>query len=313
MVGVYTQPDRPSGRGKKTRKSPVKVLAEARGLPVFQPKTLSTQDARAEMESLKPDVAVVAAYGLILPRWTLDLPTYGVLNVHPSLLPRHRGPAPVANAILEGDEKTGVTVMKVEPKVDSGPILRSVSVEIGPRDTTGALTKGLAEIGARLLVETLRDWVRGLIEPIVQDDSLATYSRKATRGDGEISWDLPAVEIDRKIRAYDPWPGSFTTWMGRRLKVLEADPFEGGVGDPGMVMKGGGGGGANRVRAACIEESATGGESGDGDRGLHPRAPGVYWDEVGELTAVQVAEDGVGCIVSWSARDLSAGVCTAPT
>ena len=241
MVGVYTQPDRPSGRGKKTRKSPVKVLAEVRGLPVFQPKTLSTQDARAEMESLKPDVAVVAAYGLILPKWTLDLPTYGVLNVHPSLLPRHRGPAPVANAILEGDEETGVTVMKVEPRVDSGPILRSVSVEIGPRDTTGALTKGLAEIGARLLVETLRDWVRGLIEPIVQDDLLATYSRKATRGDGEINWALPAVEIDRRIRAYDPWPGSFTTWMGRRLKVLEAEPFGGGMGDPGMVMKGTGG------------------------------------------------------------------------
>ena len=142
MVGVYTQPDRPSGRGKKTRKSPVKVLAEARGLLVFQPETLSTQDARAEMESLKPDVAVVAAYGLIPSeggRWTL--PTYGVLNVHPSLLPRHRGPAPVANAILEGDEKTGVTVMKVEPKVDSGPILRSVSVEIGPRDTTRALSQ----------------------------------------------------------------------------------------------------------------------------------------------------------------------------
>ena len=158
VVGVYTQPDRPSGRGKKTRKSPVKVLAEARGLPVFQPETLSTQEARAEMESLKPDIAVVAAYGLILPKWTLDLPTYGVLNVHPSLLPRHRGPAPVANAILEGDEKTGVTVMKVEPKVDSGPILRFVGIEIGPRDTTGALTKRLAEIGARLLVETLRDW-----------------------------------------------------------------------------------------------------------------------------------------------------------
>ena len=241
MVGVYTQPDRPSGRGKKTRKSPVKVMAEAHGLPVFQRETLSTQDARAEMESLKPDVAVVAAYGLILPKWTLDLPTYGVLNVHPSLLPRHRGPAPVANAILEGDEKTGVTVMKVEPRVDSGPILRSVSVEIGPRDTTGALTKGLAEIGGRLLVETLRDWVRDMIEPIVQDEALATYSRKASRGDGEINWGLPAVEIDRRIRAYDPWPGSFTTWMGRRLKVLEAEPFEGGVGDPGMVMKGRGG------------------------------------------------------------------------
>ena len=241
MVGVYTQPDRPSGRGKKTRKSPVKVLAEARGLPVFQPETLSTQDARAEMESLKPDVAVVAAYGLILPKWALALPTYGVLNVHPSLLPRHRGPAPVANAILEGDEKTGVTVMKVEPKVDSGPILRSVSVDIGPMDTTRELSERLAEMGARLLVETLRDWVRGFIEPIVQDDSLATYSRKATRGDGEISWALPAVEIARNIRAYDPWPGSFTTWMGRRLKVLEADPFEGGVGDPGTVMKGTGG------------------------------------------------------------------------
>ena len=241
VVGVYTQPDRPSGRGKKTRKSPVKVLAEALGLPVFQPETLSTQEARAEMETLKPDVAVVAAYGLILPKWTLDLPTHGVLNVHPSILPRHRGPAPVANAILEGDEETGVTVMKVEPKVDSGPILRFVGIEVGPRATTGDLTKRLAEMGARLLVETLRDWVRGLIEPIVQDDSLATYSRKATRGDGEINWALPAVEIDRKIRAYDPWPGSFTTWTGRRLKVLEAEPFEGGVGDPGMVMKGRGG------------------------------------------------------------------------
>ena len=241
VVGVYTQPDRPSGRGKKVSKSPVKVLAEARGLPVFQPETLSTQEARAEMETLKPDIAVVAAYGLILPKWTLDLPTHGVLNVHPSLLPRHRGPAPVANAILEGDKETSVTVMKVEPKVDSGPILRSVSLEIGPRETTGDLTKRLAEMGARLLVETLRDWVRGLIKPIVQDDSLATYSRKASRGDGEINWALPAVEIDRTIRAYDPWPGSFTTWTGRRLKVLEAEPFEGGVGDPGMVMKGRGG------------------------------------------------------------------------
>ena len=241
VVGVYTQPDRPSGRGKKTRKSPVKVIAEARGLPVFQPETLSTQDARAEMQSLKPDVAVVAAYGLILPKWTLDLPTYGVLNVHPSLLPRHRGPAPVANAILEGDEKTGVTVMLVEPKVDSGPILRSVSIEIGQRATTGALTERLAEIGARLLVETLRDWCQGLIEPKVQDEALATYSRKATRGDGEIDWALSAVEIDRKIRAYDPWPGSFTMWAGGRLKVIEAEPLGDATGEPRFVSRGSGG------------------------------------------------------------------------
>ena len=241
IVGVYTQPDRPSGRGKKPRKSPVKVLAETRGLPVFQPETLSTNDSRAEMEFLKPDVAVVAAYGLILPKWTLDLPTYGVLNVHPSLLPRHRGPAPVANAILEGDDETGVTVMLVEPKVDSGPILGSVRVPIGPRDTTGALTERLAEMGGRLLVETLRDWSRGLLEPIVQDDSLATHSRKAARGDGEIDWGLPTVEIDRRIRAYDPWPGSFTKCMGRRLKILDAEPVEGGVGEPGTVTKGVGG------------------------------------------------------------------------
>ena len=241
IVGVYTQPDRPSGRGKKTRKSPVKVLAETRGLPVFQPETLSTNDSRAEMEFLKPDVAVVAAYGLIFPKWTLDLPTYGVLNVHPSLLPRHRGPAPVANAILEGDDETGVTVMLVEPKVDSGPILGSVRAPIGPRDTTGALTERLAEMGGRLLVETLRGWTRGLLEPSVQDDALTTYSRKAARGDGEIDWDLPAVEIDRRIRAYDPWPGSFTKWIGRRLKILEAEPVEGEVGEPGLVTKGTGG------------------------------------------------------------------------
>ena len=241
IVGVYTQSDRPSGRGKKTRKSPVKVLAETRGLPVFQPETLSTNDSRAEMEFLKPDVAVVAAYGLILPKWTLDLPTYGVLNVHPSLLPRHRGPAPVANAILEGDDESGVTVMLVEPRVDSGPILRSVRVPIGPRDTTGALTERLAEMGGRLLVETLRGWTRGLLEPIVQDDALATYSRKAAREDGEIDWDLPAVEIDRRIRAYAPWPGSFTKWIGRRLKILEAEPVEGEVGEPGLVTKGMGG------------------------------------------------------------------------
>ena len=241
IVGVYTQPDRPSGRGKKTRKSPVKVLAETRGLPVFQPETLSTNESRAEMEFLKPDVAVVAAYGLILPKWTLDLPTYGVLNVHPSLLPRHRGPAPVANAILEGDDETGVTVMLVEPKVDSGPILGSVRVPIDPRDTTGALTERLAEMGGRLLVETMRGWIQGLLHPIAQDDALATYSRKAARRDGEIDWGLPAVEIDRRIRAYDPWPGSFTKWIGRRLKILEAEPVDGEVGETGLVTKGTGG------------------------------------------------------------------------
>ena len=241
IAGVYTQPDRPSGRGKKTAKSPVKLLAEKLVLPVFQPETLSTEEARSELEALRPDVIVVAAYGLILPDWTLSLPTHGALNVHPSLLPRHRGPAPVANAILEGDEETGVTVMLVEPEVDSGPILRTVKTPIDPPETTGRLTERLSKIGGGLLVETLRDWTAGLINPRPQDHALATFSRKATKADGEVDWTLPAAEIDRRIRAYNPWPGSFTTWSGHRLKIIEAAPIGDEAGDPGLVSRGTGG------------------------------------------------------------------------
>ena len=238
IVGVYTQPDRPSGRGKKTTKSPVKVLAEALGLPIFQPATLSTNEARSELEALHPDVIVIAAYGLILPDWTLALPTHGALNVHPSLLPRHRGPAPVANAILEGDQETGVTIMLVEPEVDSGPVLRTAKVPINPTETTGQLTEKMSIIGGELLVKTLRDWTSGLIDPQLQDHALATFSRKATKTDGRIDWTLPAEVIDRRIRAYHPWPGSFTTWSGRRLKILEAHPTGDEVGRPGIVSRG---------------------------------------------------------------------------
>lgn len=238
IVGVYTRPDRPAGRGKKTSKSPVKVLAESLSLPIFQPDSLSTTESRAQLESLRPDVIVVAAYGLILPDWTLSLPTHGAVNVHPSLLPRHRGPAPVANAILEGDEETGVTVMLIEPKVDSGPILRIVRVAIGPAETTGELTGRLSKIGGRLLVETLQDWTAGLINPMPQNHALATFSRKATRADGEINWWLSSDEIDRRIRAYEPWPGSFTFWAGRRLKIIEAAPIGDKAGKPGLVARG---------------------------------------------------------------------------
>ena len=241
VVGVYTQPDRPSGRGKRTAKSPVKLLAERLVLPVFQAETLSTEEARSEMEALHPDVIVVAAYGLILPGWTLSLPTHGALNVHPSLLPRHRGPAPVANAILEGDVETGVTIMMVEPEVDAGPILRTVKTLIDPSETTGRLTERLSNIGGDLLVETLRDWTAGLIKPKPQDQALATFSRKATKADGKIDWTLPADTIDRRIRAYHPWPGSFTTWSGRRLKIIEAAPIGGEVGEPGLVSRAPGG------------------------------------------------------------------------
>lgn len=241
IVGVYTQPDRPSGRGKKTTKSPVKLLAERLVLPVYQPETLSADDARSELEALRPDAIIVAAYGLILPNWSLTLPAHGALNVHPSLLPRHRGPAPVANAILEGDEETGVTVMLVEPDVDSGPILRTVKMLIDPSETTGRLTDRLAKIGGHLLVETLRDWICGLINPRPQDHSLATFSRKATKADGKVDWSLSAAEIVRRIRAYHPWPGSFTTWLGLRLKIIEAAPAGDETGKPGLVSRGPGG------------------------------------------------------------------------
>ena len=241
IVGVYTQPDRPSGRGKKTGKPPVKILAEKLGLPVFQPETLATAETRSELEALRPDVIIVAAYGLILPDWTLSLPTHGALNVHPSLLPRHRGPAPVANAILAGDEETGVTVMLVEPEVDSGPILRTVKVPMGPSDTTGELTDRLAKIGGELLVETLHDWTAGLIDPTPQDHSLATFSRKATKADGKVDWTLPAAEIARHIRAYHPWPGSFTTWAEHRLKIIGANHSGDDVGKPGLVSRSQGG------------------------------------------------------------------------
>ncbi len=241
IVGVYTQPNRPSGRGKTVTKTPVKLLAEALGLPVFQPTTLSTVEAWSEMESLHPDAIIVAAYGLILPDWTLSLPTHGALNVHPSLLPRHRGPAPVANAILEGDEETGVTAMLVEPEVDSGPILRAVSMPVGPSDTTGGLTEKLSRVGGQLLFETLRDWTAGLITPTPQDHTLATFSRKAAKADGQIDWTLPAEVIDRRIRAYHPWPGSFTTWSDRRLKIIEASPVGDEAGKPGLVSRSPGG------------------------------------------------------------------------
>jgi len=241
IVGVYTQPDRPSGRGRKTGKTPVKILAEKLGLPIFQPETLATAEARSELQALLPDVIIVAAYGLILPGWTLSLPTHGALNVHPSLLPRHRGPAPVANAILEGDEETGVTVMLVEPEVDSGPILRTIKVPIAPLDTTGELTERLAKIGGELLVETLHDWTAGLIDPTPQDHSLATFSRKATKADGKVDWTLPAAEIDLRIRAYHPWPGSFTTWAERRLNIIEANHSGDDAGKPGLVSRGQGG------------------------------------------------------------------------
>lgn len=238
VAAVYTQPDRPSGRGRKLVPSPVNEFAVSRDIPVYQPESLRPQVVQDQLTALRPDVIVVAAYGLILPRPVLDIPTFGALNIHPSLLPRHRGPSPIANALLEGDDVTGVAIMLVQPRVDSGPMLSSRSLRIGPQDTAGSLTGELALMGAGLLMETLTPWLDGRVQPRPQDEALATYSRLISKGDAEIDWRLPALQIWRQVRAYHPWPGAGTLWRGKRLKVLKSEPIpEGTEARPGEVVQ----------------------------------------------------------------------------
>ena len=221
LVGVFTQPDRPAGRGRRLRPSPVKAFAERRGLSVFQPASLRRDgDARAEIADLKPDAIVVAAYGLFLPSVVLETPRYGCLNIHPSLLPKHRGPSPVISAVMDGDETTGVTIMLLDEGMDTGPVLAQHETRIGLDETAGALTHRLFDLGSRLVVETLDRWARGEIEPRPQDDEEATTTRLLKREDGRIDWTAPSDAIERRIRAFTPWPGTFTSWGGRRLKIV---------------------------------------------------------------------------------------------
>ena len=227
IVGVYTQPDRRSGRGGRVTPPPVKQAATERGLPVFQPASLRRDaDARQQLASLNPDLILVVAYGLFLPADTLDVPPLGALNIHPSLLPKHRGPSPVATAILEGDTTTGVTLMQLDEGMDSGPIIAQRETTIGVNETAEDLTVRLFEMGARLLADTITQWRAGDIEPTPQSESDVTITRLLTREDGEIDWTRPADHIARQIRAYHPWPGTFTYWNGKQLKVQQAVPFD---------------------------------------------------------------------------------------
>ena len=220
VAGVYTQPDRPSGRGRRSRPSGVKTLAVERGLRLFQPQSLRRDEAaRRELASLGPDLIVVAAYGLYIPADVLAAPRLGCLNIHPSLLPLYRGPSPVASAILNGNCLTGVTVMVVTERMDAGPIVAQKETPIGPEETTPELTARLFQMGAELLLEVLPAWHRGDIRPLEQDESRATLTRRLSRDDGRIDWSRPAEEISRRARAYDPWPGSFTHWRGKMLKL----------------------------------------------------------------------------------------------
>ena len=236
VVAVYTRPDKPAGRGRCLVPPPVKRAALELGLPVVQPLSLKTVGAVAELSAFRPDIIVVAAYGQILPPPVLDMPEHGCINIHPSLLPKYRGASPVTAAILAGDDFTGVSLMLLDKGLDTGPVLGKAAVAISPWDSTGSLTDKLSLVAAQLLQEVLVHWLRGEITPQPQDEAGATYSSRITKEDGEIDWNLPAGTIWRRVRAFNPWPGGYTWWRGKQLRVLEAVPIPGGVSAAGQVI-----------------------------------------------------------------------------
>lgn len=222
IVGVFTQPDRPAGRGKKLMPSPVKILAEANGLPVFQPSSLRPQENQQLVASLNADVMVVVAYGLILPKQVLDMPRLGCLNVHGSLLPRWRGAAPIQRALWAGDTETGVTIMQMDVGLDTGDMLYKLSCPITGEDTSGSLYDKLAVLGPQGLLETLAQLVSGTAKPEVQDETLVNYAEKLSKEEARIDWSLSAVQLERCIRAFNPWPISWLEIDEQPVKVWRA-------------------------------------------------------------------------------------------
>ncbi|MFQ3673867.1 MAG: methionyl-tRNA formyltransferase, partial [Aggregatilineales bacterium] len=220
VVGVVTQPDRPAGRGGELRPPPVKQLALAHGIPCVQPVKL--REVKDWLRAQDADLFVVAAFGQILPQSVLDMPKHGCLNVHGSLLPRWRGAAPIHAAIRAGDAETGITIMLMDAGLDTGPMLTKASTPITADDTSATLHDRMAALGASLLIETIPPYLNGEITPQPQDDALATYAPQIDKDEGRIDWHAPAAQIERTIRAFDPWPGTFTHWEGRLLKVHRA-------------------------------------------------------------------------------------------
>ena len=225
VVAVYTQPDKPAGRGCSLVSSPVKRAALNWNLPVVQPVSLNGAEAVAQLAEFHPDVIVVAAFGQILPPSVLDIPSYRCINIHPSLLPRFRGASPVAAAILAGDEFTGVSIMLMDRGLDTGPVLARAQIPISPQDTTGSLAAKLSQIAAGLLQEVLVHWTKGELSPQPQNEAEATYCSSIAKAAGEIDWHLSALDIWRRVRAFQPWPGCYTRWRGRQLKIIEAVPL----------------------------------------------------------------------------------------
>lgn len=238
VVAVFTQPDRPAGRDLKLRPSPVKIAAQALKLPIFQPEKIRMPAAVAELEMLRADVFVVAAYGQILPRAVLDLPRLGCLNLHASLLPRHRGASPIHAAILAGDTESGMTIMRMDEGLDTGAILRVARTPLAPDETAGSLHDRLGEMAVQPLREVLDDLLAGSAVEEAQEERLATYAPKLTRQDGRVDWTASAGEIDRRIRGMTPWPGAWTVFPdGGVLKIHRAVPEASEGGAPGEVME----------------------------------------------------------------------------
>lgn len=240
VVSVYTRPDRPAGRGNRMAPTAVKNWALERDLDIRTPDDLRSRDTLDHLASTHASIFVVAAYGRILPPAVLDIPRLGVVNIHPSLLPRYRGPSPVQTAILDGVSETGVTIMKLDEGMDTGMILRASGPEpLDGTERTGELMTRLFSLGAKMLPDVLVSLSNGQLTPVPQDDSLASVTRMVRRRDGAVDWRRPARHLERMMRAYDPWPGIFTTWHARTLKVLDTAVAEGerGEGPPGTVFQ----------------------------------------------------------------------------
>ena len=253
VAAVVTQPDRPKGRGRKTTPPPVKSAALELGLEVFQPANIKTEDFFDAMSKISPDLFVVVAFGQLLPQRLLDVPEKGAINIHGSLLPKYRGPAPIQWAIINGETETGVTTMYMEKKLDAGDMLLWRATPIYPDDTAGSLHDRLSQIGAELLAETLDRLEKGNLNATAQDPSQATYAPMLEKNDGRIDWEKPAQDIERFIRGMSPWPGAFTFLDKKRLKIFKAQPAAGEKDvAPGTILKGF----ENELRVAAGDGSA---------------------------------------------------------
>lgn len=223
VIAVYTQPDKPAGRGQKLHASPVKQLAVSHNIPVYQPKTLRDENAQAKLRALNPDVMIVVAYGLILPLTVLTTPKFGCINVHASLLPRWRGAAPIQRSILADDKETGVTIMQMDEGLDTGAMLKKVTCEISVTDTSEALSHKLAMLGAEALLGTLDDLENNNLQAEVQNNELTNYAKKIIKTEAEINWQLSATKIDCMVRGYNPWPVAYTFLHDQMLRIWQAE------------------------------------------------------------------------------------------